>query len=363
MPTYRPDLASIPKYVAGKPISEVARELGIESIDKLASNESPFDPFPEAVEAIAQAGLTVNRYPDIAQYELTRALGRHWDVEPECVWVGAGASDILRCAALSVGGAGTSAVFADPSFVMYKIGTLVAHADPIVVPLDAHLGHNLDAMVDAITPNTTLVYVCNPNNPTGGIRSGADVRAFIDAVDPSVTIIIDEAYGEFVTDPSYASMLGLAPDLPNVLVVRTFSKIYGLAGLRVGYGIGSIDLIAKLRTTQPPFVVSAPAQAAALAVLPLKDRVSKRSQDNARGRTYLSEELARRGFRVAESQANFVYFEGVSDAEGLFDALLSRGVIVRPLGKGIRVTVGTERENEHFLAALDQVVKSHAKTE
>ncbi len=357
MPTYRPDLESIPRYTPGKPISEVARELGIESIDKLASNEFPLEPFPEVIDAIAAAGTTVNRYPDSGQYELTRAIAEHHGVDPSSVWVGAGSSEVLRCTALSVGGPGTNAVFAHPSFVMYRIATLVAHADPVAVSLDANFSHDLDAMLHAITDATTLVYVCNPNNPTGGIVPGQDLIEFIGAIDERVTIVIDEAYAEFVTDDTYESMLPLVEQKPNVLVARTFSKIYGLAGLRVGYGIGHPDLIDRLRTTQPPFAVTAPAQAAALAALPLQDRVAERCKLNAEGRDHLIDQLSGRGFRVAESQANFVYFEPDGDAPGLFDALLREGVIVRVLGDGVRVTVGTRSENEHFLEALDKVVR------
>jgi histidinol-phosphate aminotransferase len=210
-------------------------------------------------------------------------------------------------------------------------------------------------MLAAITGTTTIVYICNPNNPTGGIRSGEDIGAFIDAVDESVTIIIDEAYAEYVTDYTYESMLALAPTKPNVLVARTFSKIYGLAGLRVGFGVGHPDLITNLRTTQPPFAVTAPAQAAALAALPLQNRVAERAAENAAGRTYLTAALSSLGYDVADSQANFVYFEPQGGALALFDALLHRGVIVRVLGDGVRVTVGTEGENERFIAALDQV--------
>jgi histidinol-phosphate aminotransferase len=356
VPTYRPDLEFIPHYTPGKPISELARELGIGSIDKLASNECPTEPFPEVVEAIAAAGATVNRYPDSAQYELTNAIAIHHGVDPSSVWVGAGSSEVLRCTALSVGGPHTNAVFAHPSFVMYRIATLVAHAEPIAVPLGDGFDHDLDAMRGAITPETTLVYVCNPNNPTGGVRSGADVRAFIDAVDESITIIIDEAYAEYVTDQTYESMITLAPTRPNVLVARTFSKIYGLAGLRVGFGVGHPDLIRELRTTQPPFAVTAPAQAAALVALSLDGRVADRRAANAEGREYLAVELSGRGYRVADSQANFVYFEPEGDAPGLFDALLREGVIVRVLGGGVRVTVGTPSENKRFLEALDKVV-------
>ena len=355
MPTYRSELESIPRYTPGKPIGEVARELGIASVDKLASNECPTEPFPEVLEAIAAAGVTVNRYPDSGQYELTNAIADHYGVDPSSVWVGAGSSEVLRCTALSVGGPGTSAVFAQPSFIMYRIATLVAYADPIAVPLDDRYDHDLDAMLAAITETTTIVYICNPNNPTGGIRSGKDIGAFIDAVDESVTIIIDEAYAEYVADSTYESMLALAPTKPNVLVARTFSKIYGLAGLRVGFGVGHPDLITNLRTTQPPFAVTAPAQAAALAALPLQNRLAERAAENAAGRTYLTAALSSLGYDVADSQANFVYFEPQGGASALFDALLHRGVIVRVLGDGVRVTVGTERENERFIAALDQV--------
>ncbi len=355
MPKYRPDLKSIPRYAPGKPISEVARELGIDSIDKLASNECPTEPFPEVVAAIAAAGATVNRYPDSGQYELTHAIADHLELDPSLVWVGAGSSEVLRCTAQAVGGPDTQAIFADPSFVMYRIATLVAYSEPVAVPLDRDLNHDLDAMLAAITDDTTIIYVCNPNNPTGGIRSGADVRSFIDAVDESITIVIDEAYAEYVTDPAYESMINVAMSRPNVLVARTFSKIYGLAGLRVGYAIGNPDLIDGLRTTQPPFAVTAPAQAAALAALPLQDRVVERRRTNAKGREYLSSELMSRGSRVADSQANFVYFEPRADASELFDALLREGVIVRVLGGGVRVTVGTDEENRRFLEALDAV--------
>lgn len=358
MPTYRSELDSIPRYTPGRPIVEVARELGIESVHKLASNECPTEPFPEVVEAIAAAGATVNRYPDSGQHELTNAIADHYDVDRSSIWVGAGSSEVLRCTALSVGGPGTSAVFAHPSFIMYRIATLVAHADPIPVPLDDRFDHDLNAMLAAITDTTTVVYICNPNNPTGGTRSGGDMRAFIEAVDESVTIIIDEAYGEYVTDSSYESMLDLAPSKPNVLVARTFSKIYGLAGLRVGYGVGNSDLIAKLRITQPPFTVTTPAQAAALAALPLRDRVAERAEANARGRSYLSAELSSRGYHVADSQANFVYFEPEIDVAELFDALLREGLIVRILGRGVRITVGTPAENERLIEALDTVAAS-----
>lgn len=360
MPTFRPDLDSIPTYVPGRPIDDVARELGIASIDKLASNESPERPFPEVIEAVASAASTLNRYPDSSCYDLTRAIGSHFGVPSEVVWVGAGSSEILRCTALSVGGPGTSAVYAKPSFVMYTISTLISGSEPVEVPLTSAFDHDLDAMLAAIRPDTTLVYVCNPNNPTGGIRSGADVAAFVDAVPLSATVIIDEAYAEYVTDTAYASMMSLALERDNVLVARTFSKIYGLAGLRIGYGIGSPDLLAKLRRTQAPFTVNAPAQAAGIEALRHQSSVDRRRNENAGSRDHVTDELTKRGVVVAPSEANFVYFEPDDDARTLGDALLQHGVIVRVLGRGIRVTIGTSEENQRFLDAMDAVGAEHA---
>ena len=355
MPTFRPDLEAIPRYVPGRPVEEVARELGIDSIDKLASNECPLEPFPEVIEAIADSAHTVNRYPDNAGYHLTNAIAAHHGLPSDTVWIAAGSSENLRCTALAVGGPGTSAVFATPSFVMYDISTLVAGSEPRRVPLTPNRDHDLDAMLQAIDETTTVVYVCNPNNPTGGMRSGDDVTAFIDAVPERVTVVVDEAYAEYVTDPAYRSMIPIAVARSNVLVTRTFSKIYGLAGLRVGYAIGHPDLVANLRVTQPPFAVTTPGQVAAIAALGHPERVDQRRRENAEGRTVLHDGLVSMGLDVAASEANFVYFEPQGDARGLADALLRAGVIVRVLGDGIRVSVGTAEENARFLDAMGAV--------
>lgn len=354
MPRYRSALESIPRYVPGRPIEEVARELGITSVEKLASNECPTEPFPEVLEAVIAAAPSVNRYPDTSQYALTEAIAAHHRIDPASVWVGAGSSEILRCAALSLGGPGTSAVFAHPSFVMYVIATLIAHAEPISVPLNDSFDHDLDAMLEALRDDTTVVYLCNPNNPTGGIRSGEEIRSFLGALDEEVTVIVDEAYAEYVTDTRFESMIEVACTSPNVLVARTFSKVYGLAGLRVGYGIGHPDLIDNLRVTQAPFSVTTLAQTAALEALKHQRLVTNRVTTNAMGRAFLTRELAARGFSVAPSEANFVYFEPEGGAPEMYDALLRRGVIVRVLGEGVRVTVGTEPENKHFVEALDE---------
>lgn len=357
MSTFRPDLEAIPRYVPGKPIDEVARDYGIESIDKLASNECPDPPFPEVVEAIARASTSINRYPDSSCHELTKVVADHLHLPEAALWFGAGSSEILRCTALSVGGPGTSAVFAHPSFVMYTISTLVAHSEAITVPLADHHEHDLDAMLAAIRDDTTIVYVCNPNNPTGGIRSGDDVAAFLDEVPERVTVVVDEAYAEYVTDESWRTMIDISR--PNLLVARTFSKIYGLAGLRIGYAIGAPPLIDRLRGTQPPFSVSTVAQTAAIAAVGLGNRVAERRDENAKGRNVLVDGLSARGIEPSPSQTNFVYFEPPSDPAELAESLLRRGVIVRALGPGIRVTVGTAAENARFFDAWDDVV-AHA---
>jgi len=356
MPTFRTDLLSIPHYVPGRPIDAVAREHGLESIDKLASNECPESPFPEVAEAVALAGTGVNRYPDSSSYDLSRAIAAHQGIQPEEVWVGAGSSEVLRCAALSVGGPGTSAVFAHPSFVMYRIATMVSWSEPIVVPLTATHAHDLPAMAAAIRDDTTIVYVCNPNNPTGNHIAGRDVAAFLDAVPERVLVVLDEAYAEYATADDYQTFINEAPNRPNLLVARTFSKIYGLAGLRVGYGVGSPELLGKLAHTQAPFTVTSPGQAGAIEALKYPDRISERSERNDAGRDVLTQGLTALGLDPSESEANFVYFEPSGDSAELGDALLRNGLIVRVLGAGIRVTVGTEQENLRFLSVLESVI-------
>jgi histidinol-phosphate aminotransferase len=356
VPTYRSDLESIPRYIPGKPIDEVVREFGLTSICKLASNECPTEPFPEVVDAITVAASGVNRYPDTMSLDLASDIAALHDLEPATVWVGSGSSDIIRSVASAVGGPGTSAVFASPSFIMYTIVTMISGGEPIAVPTMSDFGHDFDAMLSAVRDDTTIVYVCNPNNPTGNHASGTAVRSFIEALPERVVVIVDEAYAEYATAPDYESLIGEASNRPNVLVCRTFSKVYGLAGMRVGYSVGDPDLIANVRRTQSPFSVTSVGQAAARAALRHQDRVAQRSHDNAVGRQYLLDVLSDRGLAPADSQTNFVYFEPGGDAAAIGNSLLERGVIVRVLGNGVRVSVGTPSENEKFASTLDAVL-------
>lgn len=351
-----PAVDRISPYVGGRPIEEVAREYGVTDVVKLASNESPTEPFPEVVAALEAAVRSVNRYPDQHAFELTGGVAEHLGVERDRLWFGAGSSELLGAIALAVGGPGTAAVFAWPSFAMYPIGTMRAGAEPVRVPLDDAWRHDLDALGAAIDHRTTVIYLCNPNNPTGTVLPGDDVEAFVRAVDEDVLVVVDEAYHEYVTDPAYRSMLPLALERPNVLVLRTFSKVYGLAGLRIGYAVGDPATLVALRKPQRPFTVTQLAQVAAREAIRHAARVVERRAENAAGRRLLEAGLADRGLDVAESQANFVYTEVGPVAERVNQGLLERGVIVRPFGEALRVSVGTEIENRRFLMALDQVL-------
>ncbi len=355
MPTFRSDLRTLRPYVAGRPVEEIAREFGIDAIIKLASNEYPVSPVPAAVEAIASAALEVNRYPDNSYHELTHAIAQLYNTTADHVWVGAGSSDILNCTARATGGPGTSILYANPSFVLYRIVATLAGSEPIEVPLTKGWVHDLDAMSDAIRDDTTLIVVCNPNNPTGTYTTDAELRAFVKGIDESKLVVIDEAYAEFATAGDFSSCVDLALARPNVIATRTFSKIYGLAGLRVGYALGMPDTLRELRKAQPPFIVNVAAVAGAIAALQDQQEVEQRRTTNAAQRRILTDALEKRGIRYAGSQTNFVFLDLDTDAAGLAEALLRRGVIVRALGDHIRITVGTADENHQCIAALDDV--------
>ncbi len=359
MPTFRQDLSAIGAYVPGRPIEDLARELGTtpDQIVKLASNESPDGPFPGVIAAATASLPNSHRYPDNDTVELSDALSRWLDVSPDHLWLGAGSVALLSNIALAVGGPGTSAVLAWPSFVMYRTVSRWAFTETVEVPLTTELVHDLEAMRAAIREDTTVVYVCNPNNPTGTIVTGDQMEWFIGSVPDRVLVVVDEAYHDYVTDESYRSALGLAVERSNVIVLRTFSKIFGLASHRVGYAIGTPATIAELRKTQIPFSISEVAQAAAAASLGDEVEHRRRVKANEAGRHHLSGVLEERGLSHSDSRANFVYFRVGEDSSTASDAFMARGVIVRPMSKGwLRVTVGNDEENQRFVTALDEVL-------
>jgi histidinol-phosphate aminotransferase len=350
-----PTVAEVIPYVSGRPIEEVAREFGIEEVIKLASNESPVSPFPEVSAVIGDLASRVNRYPDSNCYLLTKAASEALSIPEENLWFGAGSSSLLREIANSVGGVGTSAVFAEPSFALYKIITWMASARPISVPVDKNHRHDFETMLSEIDETTTVVYVCNPNNPTGTMADADAVDAFISAVPPNVLVVVDEAYNDFADD--FRSAIPHALERGNVVVLRTFSKIYGLAGLRIGYAIANGAVLTELRKSQTPFTVTQLAQDAAIEALKFPSRVEERRTVNAAGRSFLASRLRRAGLDVAESQTNFVYFHLGDEQDRVNQALLEQGVIIRMFGAGwARISVGTEGENRRAVESIAALV-------
>jgi len=360
---FRPALAHVVPYEPGKPAEEVQRELGLERVVKLASNEGPYPPFPAALEALERGLRELNRYPDGGFYHLRRALGERHGVGPEHVIPGAGADGLVTYLSHACLDPGDEAVFGWPSYVSYPIGALKAGGVPTRVPLvDGR--YDLDGLLAAVTPRTKIVYVCNPNNPTGTMVERADLDAYFERVPEHVLTVLDEAYFEYVEDPEYAD--GIEEYVKTghrVIALRTFSKIYGLAGLRVGYGVGPAEVVTAIRKVQLAFDVTQPAQDAALASLGHEDEVARRRQANAAGRELLTCGLVELGLRVPPSVANFLYTEVGEDARPVFEALLREGMIVRPLGAfgnpgALRISVGTEEENRLFLEAFGRVLSA-----
>ncbi|MCY3578999.1 MAG: histidinol-phosphate transaminase [bacterium] len=355
----RPTISHLIPYDGGPGFEEMSARFGAEGVAMLAGNEYPMPPFPEVGEAIAQAASGINRYPNATSTRLREALAETWKVPPECVWTGAGSSEILTTTAQALGGPGTSMVFPWPSFAMYPINTIYADSKEIRVPLDSSLKIDLEAMAEAIEPDTTLVIICNPNNPTGSYLARSDIQAFIDRVPESTLVLVDEAYGEFVAAEGEPSLIPLSLERPNLAVARTFSKIYGLAGLRVGYLIGQAACLQALRKAQSPFVVGSVAEAAAVAALGFQERVRERFALNRSGIDFLEAELGRRGIEYVPSQANFVWFRPGARAPQIVQALLEMGTMIRKgTSEWARVTVGTDAENRRFVRDLDRVLST-----
>jgi histidinol-phosphate aminotransferase len=344
--TLRPMLATLPAYVPGRSVPGAI---------KLASNETPYPPLPSVVARIAEAAADVNRYPDSFATELTAALAAKYGVDAEQVRVGCGSVSLCTQLVQAVADADEEVLYAWRSFEAYPIITTVSGASSIQVPLtDGHV-HDLDAMAERVTGKTRLIFVCNPNNPTGTAVGRDALVRFLQAVPQDVVVALDEAYREFVTDPDVPDGLTLLDDFPNVVVLRTFSKAYGLAGLRVGYAIAADPAItAALRQTQVPFAVTSVAQAAALASLepPAEKELLERVAVLVEERTRVRDGLLELGYQVPPSQANFVWLP-LGDATTDWAAgCEERKVIVRAFaGAGARVTIGSPEENDRFLAA------------
>ena len=355
-------LDAVSPYEPGKPVEEVQREHGVSHVVKLASNEGPFGPFPSALEAMEHAAPELNRYPDGGAYRLRAALAERHDVRFEEVAMGAGADGIIDCISQATLDPGDEIVCGWPSFASYVIYALKLGAVARRVPLREH-HYDVDALLDAIGPRTKLVYVCNPNNPTGTMNTRAELDSYFERVPEHVLTVVDQAYFEYIDHPDYPDAIEEhAKRGRAVIVLRTFSKIYGLAGLRVGYGIGPPALVTAIGKIRRAFDINTLAQVAALTSLEDTEELERRRRLNAEGIEHLRGLLRERGLEPAgPAVANFLFAEVGEDSRPLFEQLLSEGVIVRPAGPFgapgcIRVTVGTREEHEHFAAALDRVL-------
>lgn len=356
VPRFRPDIAALSPYRVGRQLADVARTHGLDpsEIVKLTANEGPEGPFPGVTKAATEAMADSNRYPDNDCWDLGHALAKELGVDFSNLMFGAGSVALLSDIALALGGPRTNMVYGWPSFIMYRFAAIWAGSEYVEVPVDDDLRLDLDAMREAVSEDTTVVAVCNPNNPTGTIRSGDEIGAFIDSVPEHVLVVVDEAYHEFVTDGSHRSQIRRAIESPNVVVLRTFSKIYGLAGQRIGYALADSNFLNELRKAQAPLTVNRIAQASALATLGQPDELERRRSENAARRHYLAGVLSERGLRFADSQANFIFLELGEAANGIIDDMIASGVIIRGMGEGwVRVTIGDDRENRRFVEALD----------
>jgi histidinol-phosphate aminotransferase len=334
-------MTSLPAYVPGRKIPGAV---------VLASNESPYGLLPSVADVLSERAGAVSRYPDMGSSELIAAIADHHGVDADRVAVGAGSVEVCgQLAAAAVDG-DAEVVFGWRAFEAYPIITAVAGGTAVKVPLDDHYAHNVDAMVAAVTDRTRLVFLCNPNNPTGTAVGGDELKRLVDGVPPDVLVVIDEAYREYVDPDAVPDALELLGDRPNVAVTRTFSKAYALAGLRVGYCIAAPEVTAAVRKCQVPFSVSGLAQAAAVAALGEGEEVARRAKLTVAERHRVTSALADAGYDVPASQANFVWLPLGERSSDLAEACLAAGVIVRPFaGEGVRVTIGKAEENDRFL--------------
>ncbi|MGB0910794.1 MAG: histidinol-phosphate transaminase [Nitrospirales bacterium] len=351
-----PNISSLVPYSPGKPLDELERELGITNAIKLASNENPLGPSPKAQAILADGVATLNRYPDGGAHYLRRALADRWKVTADQVIVGNGSDEVISLLIKAFLAPGEEAVMADHTFVMYKISVQGAHGVPVEVPLK-DWRHDLSAMAKAVTDKTRLIFLCNPNNPTGTMVSTAEVDAFLASLPDHVIVVCDEAYYEYVRSAEYPDSLQYVKQQRPVVVLRTFSKIYGLAGLRVGYGITTTEIVDYVNRIRPPFNANSLAQLAALGALEDEEHVATSRSVNESEMDVLEQALTKMGMVTIPSQANFIYFDTQRDGRQVFDALLREGVIIRHIkGSMIRVTIGKPEENRRFLDVLGGVL-------
>ena len=354
-------IRAIAPYQPGKPIAELERELGISNIVKLASNENPLGCSPKATAAMQEAIKTIALYPDGNGFELKDALHKKYGVAHECMVLGNGSNDMLELAARAFLTVGDRAVYSQHAFAVYPLAVQAVGGVGISVPA-VDFGHDLPAMLKAVVDNDAkLVFVANPNNPTGTFVEADALLEFLRALPPHVLVVLDEAYNEYLPQDCRYDSVAWLKEFPNLIVSRTFSKAYGLAGLRVGYAFCDAQVADMMNRVRQPFNVNSVAQAAAVAALDDDDFVRKTHESNLRGMQQITQGLVKLGLTYIPSYGNFISFR-IGDGTGMYRRLLELGVIVRPVASYempdyLRVSIGTEQENEKFLAALQQAIK------
>jgi len=361
----RRGLDDIKPYEPGRPIELVEKELGITEAIKLASNESPYGPFPQVIEAMEESLRSVNRYPDGGSTFLRENIAGKIGVSASQIIVGNGSNEILRLLANVLLNPEDNAVMADPSFIVYPTVVKLMNAKPLLIPLKDHR-HDLEAMADAIDGNTKIVFICNPNNPTGTIVTRDEVDRFMERVPDNIVVVFDEAYFELVKDDKYPNGLDYLNSSKQVVVLRTFSKVHGLAGLRIGYGAAPEFIVKAINKVREPFNVTSVAQAGALASLDCDAEVEERSRLNSEGLQYLYNEFDRLNLKYVASYANFVLVDiGVEDREAAQE-LMNKGIIVRSgdifgYPNYFRVSIGTPEENKKFIGGLEDLLRNRIK--
>lgn len=351
-------IRGIVPYKPGKPMDELERELGIKGSIKIASNENPIGPSPKAMEAIKNTLASLNRYPDGNATVLKDKLSKHLGVKPSNLVIGNGSNEILELVLRTYLKPGGTVVFSEHAFVVYQLVTQASGGRGIAVPMRGFT-HDLEAMARAIRPDTCMVFVANPNNPTGTMNTATEVEALINALPENCLLMLDEAYNEYVEDPKYPESIRYIDR--RVVVARTFSKLHGLAGLRVGYGIADESVTDYMNRVRQPFNVNMLAQVAAAAAIDDVEHQEKARRWNREGMAYILGALEKMGLTWVPSVTNFVLINVERDSNEIFQALLRKGVIVRPMAeynypKYIRVTIGTPAENERFIRSLGEVL-------
>lgn len=352
-------IRSIRPYPPGKPIEELERELGIKGSIKLASNENPLGPSPKALEAIERALKGIHRYPDGGGYYLKKRLAELYDLEMDSIILGNGSNEIIELVVRTFLKSGEAILTGYPTFLVYELVVKAAGGRTILVPLK-EMTYDLEAMAKRLDEGVRIVFIANPNNPTGTIVKRDELEAFLDHLPEDTILVLDEAYHEYVMDPDYPDGLRYLKKGKRVLVLRTFSKIYGLAGLRIGYGMGDRELIDGMNRVRQPFNVNSLAQIGALAAIDDREHIGRSVENNRRGLEFLYREVGALGLPYIPTQTNFFLIK-VGDGDGVYRALLKKGVIVRSmgsygLGEYIRVTVGLPEENERFIEALREII-------